>query len=180
MDSNIEVSVETINMLTSRTKKILLNSQTEWSSFGSAKIHRCIFSSAHLPMYNYQLLAPYIILKTCLDPARGVYSSTGCRSIDCNVLKKPLLPPSALCNCCAILYFVRNPLSTPGHGSLCLHWAPVGYKQPSYATTIYLTMVPVLSSNRFKEWIPPTCFDELPCTCLRFSHGSVNSRKDRK
>ena len=42
------------------------------------------------------------------------------------------------------------------------------------------TTNPVLSSNRFKEWCPSTCFNKHSRTQLWFSHSSVNYYKDRE
>ena len=95
-----------------------------------------------------------------------------------NAPKKSFLSSILLGNFCTILYFVNNPLGTPDRSSLCLLCTPVNYAQPGYAVTIYGIKIPVLSSNRFKEWYPSTCFDEHTCTCLQVSHDSVNSRED--
>jgi len=150
-ENNIKVSAAMINVLTSKTNHLLLNSQIEWSSLGSTKIRRCIFGNARLPMHKYHPLAQRVILQTWLNPDRGVYISTSYGSIDRRISKKPLLPLNELGNCCAMLYFARNSIGTPDCNSLCLLCAPVNFTQPSYAMAIYGTTTPILSSNCFKE-----------------------------
>jgi len=123
-------------------------------------------------------MEPHIILKTLIDPAWRISLSTDCISIGCNVPKKTILPLNTPCNCYVIIYFIRNLLGIPGHGSLCFLRSPVNYAQLGYTATIYGATLPVLSINWFKKYRSSSYFDEYSCTCFRFSHGSIESRED--
>jgi len=67
-DSNIKVYHKTNSILTTKKSKTLIESQTKWSSFGSAKIHRSMFGNTRLLTYNFHLLAPSTNLRTYLYP----------------------------------------------------------------------------------------------------------------
>jgi len=173
-DSDIEASAEAVETLTTTLATAIIESETEWLSFGSSKICRQIFGNARLPMHEYYPKNPWLTLKLWLSSTAGLYLATMTRR-KYQALPNPIMSLTALENFCAIIYFSKHPPDTQGLGFHHILCAPVNYEQPSYATTVYGTTNPALATNSPREYCMASCFDKYPCTHLYFYINSTGA-----
>merc|ERR1740124_831833 len=175
-NSDIEESTKTVETLTTTLAKAIIESETECLSFGSAKMRYRMFGNTCLLMHEYYPTKPWLIIKLWLSHTAALYPDT-MTHCEYQVLPNTILPPTALGDFYAIIYFANQPSSTPGIGSLHILRAPVDYAQPGYAEEVYGTTNPGLISNRCREYRTVSCLDEHTYTCLQFYTDSAGSRE---
>jgi len=164
VDSNIEASTKTVEVLATALATVNIKSETKWLSFGPAKMRHRMFSSSCLPMHAYYSTKPWCTLKLWINYTSRLYPGTMMTHREYQVPLNTILPPAALGDCCAIVYFVKNPPGIPGLGSLHILCTPVDYVQPGYAAAVYDTTAPALATNCCREYRTASCFSDHPYT----------------
>ena len=104
----------------------IIEFEIEWLSFDPAKMRHCMFGNSCLTIHTCHLKNPQCTLKLWLNPTAGLYPGTMTHR-KYQGLTNPILPPTALGDCCTIIYFAKHPSSTPYIGSSHILRAPVNY-----------------------------------------------------